>query len=187
MNTNTLTHQLSDVALHENMLGHALRFTKNSDDAADLLQDVLLKAMQKPHYFDGVNLGGWLYTIMRNLFMTQYQIKKRTTDRHVELNHYAEELISTRTYCSPDADSNLATERLFGQVARLPPSYREVIESRMNGMRYKDIANTLGIPVGTVKNRIHVARQILFSFDDSKKDRPRVDGLRRAAAKRTFI
>ena len=139
----------------------ALKLTKDYDDANDLLQDTLVKAfINKDKYADGTNLKAWLYTIMKNTFITNYQkmVRKNTFIDTSDNLHY---LNSSSVLVENDAYSNFAMEDISGSVEKLEDTYRNPFMMYFNGFKYHEISKKLNIPIGTVKNRIHIARKEL--------------------------
>ena len=139
----------------------ALRLTKDSDDANDLLQDTLMKAfINKEKYSDGTNLKAWLYTIMKNTFITNYQrmIRKNTFIDTTDNLHY---LNSNENCTENEAYSSFIMADLNNAVDSLDSSYKAPFMMYYKGFKYHEIAEKLSIPIGTVKNRIHIARKEL--------------------------
>lgn len=141
----------------------AYQFTKNNDDADDLVQDTMLKAIRYSKlYKDGTNLRGWLYTIMRNTFINSY----RATSMKSKVIETCEDLMPYQLVKS--ADGNLGENHFVGEdihraLAKLEPECYIPFIKYFEGFKYHEIAEELGIPIGTVKTRIHVARQVLKS------------------------
>lgn len=139
----------------------ALRLTKDADDADDLLQETMLKAFTNHEKFaDGTNLKAWLYTIMKNTFITNYQRDQRrntfidtTENMHFlnNSNHQTENLVN----------STFMMEDINFAIDRLEDCYRDPFIMHYRGFKYHEIADRLNIPIGTVKNRIHIARKEL--------------------------
>lgn len=139
----------------------AMRLTKDYDDANDLLQDTLVKAfLNKDKYTDGTNLKAWLYTIMKNTFITNYQrmMRKNTFIDTTDNLHY---INSSSSMVDNNALSNFAMEDINHAVEKLDESYKNPFLMYFNGFKYHEIAQKLNIPIGTVKNRIHIARKEL--------------------------
>lgn len=159
MITNSFNYQIND---HKSALkSFALNFTKNIDDADDLVQETLLKAIRYSKlYVEGTNLKGWLYTIMRNTFINEYRrmAKQRSI---IDTN---EEINSVQLYSS--ATHNQANNKFIGDdvnnaLSKLSAEYYTPFIKYFEGYKYHEIAEMLNIPIGTVKTRIHVARQSL--------------------------
>jgi RNA polymerase sigma factor (sigma-70 family) len=141
----------------------ALRLTRDTDEAADLLQDTVLKAfVHRDKFSEGTNLKAWMYTIMKNTFITNYQklVKRKTFIDTTENLHYLNSLqFTTRN----SGEQKFAMEDINKALTQLDASFREPFMMYFHGYKYHEIADKLAIPIGTVKNRIHLARQELKS------------------------
>ncbi len=130
------------------------RLTTNSDDADDLLQETLLKALCKCDYYKcDTNFNGWLYTIMYNTFLNKSRASKYNYS--MEIEHC--EHLHNRIY----VDYGYSYCELLSLVESLPDAYRVPFEMHAAGYKYHEIAEKSGISIGTVKSRIHTARQRL--------------------------
>lgn len=139
----------------------AIKLTRDVDDANDLLQDTLIKAfLNREKYLDGTNLKAWLYTIMKNTFITNYQrmIRKNTFIDNSENLRY---LNSSSTLIDNGAYSKFALEDIHKAINTLDRVYSDPFMMYFNGYKYHEISDKLEIPIGTVKNRIHIARKEL--------------------------
>ena len=139
----------------------AMRLTKDSEDANDLLQDTLMKAfLNREKYADGTNLKAWLYTIMKNTFITNYQrmMRKNTFIDTTENLHY---LNSSDNVIQNQANSTFMLDDINGAIEKLEESFKTPFMMYFRGFKYHEIAIKLDIPIGTVKNRIHIARKEL--------------------------
>ncbi|HTF82717.1 MAG TPA: RNA polymerase sigma factor [Cytophagales bacterium] len=139
----------------------ALKFTKDLDDANDLIQDTLVKALTNQDKFaNGTNLTAWLFTIMRNTFITNYQkaVRRNTfVDTTDTLFH-----INTEDYRAENAASgSFAGDDIQRALSQLSEPVRVCFMMYFNGYKYEEIAEKLNAPLGTVKNRIHIARKEL--------------------------
>lgn len=133
---------------------YTLRLTGNSDDADDLLQETLLKALCKYDYYKSdTNFNGWLYTIMHNTFVNKSRAERRYSAS--EFKHC--EHLRNRIYI----DCGYSYYELQSLVESLPDAYRVPFEMHAAGYHYHEIAKRTGLPIGTVKSRIHTARQRL--------------------------
>ena len=133
---------------------HTHRLTTNCNDADDLLQETLLKALCKSSYYRAdTNFNGWLYTIMHNTFVNKS--RKENHCSAIEIEHC--EHINNRI-C---VDCGYSYCELLSLVESLPDAYRVPFEMHAAGYKYHEIAEKLGISIGTVKSRIHTARQRL--------------------------
>ncbi|WP_170827309.1 RNA polymerase sigma factor [Arcticibacter eurypsychrophilus] len=138
------------------MKPHALKFTRDEDDAKDLIQDTLIKAIINWDKFrDDTNIKGWLFIIMRNLFVNQYRKKKYIT---CPIEH--EEGVELRV--NNTAESNMNVQYINSLLGKLPFQYKQPLQMFINGYKYNEINDILKGPIGTTKNRIHKARKILI-------------------------
>ena len=143
----------------------ALRLTGDPAQAEDLVQDTMLKAYRSwRQYRPGTNAKGWLLTILRNTFINAYRRRK--------LEPVAMDLEAIEPHAlyraveSVDPEGSffgrLVDEKVLEAVDSLPPEFREVLVlSDIEGMPYADIAETMKVPVGTVKSRLFRARRLL--------------------------
>ena len=139
----------------------ALRLTRDSEDANDLLQDTMLKAFtNRDKYTDGTNLKAWLYTIMKNTFITNYQrmVRRKTFIDTTDNLHY---INSANNSTDNQAYSTFALEDINQAIESLDSAYKTPFMMHFRGFKYHEIAAKLEIPIGTVKNRIHIARKDL--------------------------
>jgi RNA polymerase sigma-70 factor (ECF subfamily) len=139
----------------------ALRLTRDLDDAADLLQDTVLKAfVHKDKFSEGTNLKAWMYTIMKNTFITNYQklVKRKTFIDTTENLHF---INSTQFTTRNDGEQKFTMDDIQKALSTLENSFREPFMMYFHGYKYHEIADKLSIPIGTVKNRIHLARKEL--------------------------
>ncbi len=139
----------------------AMKLTRDYEEANDLLQDTLLKAFtNREKYTEGTNLKAWLYTIMKNTFITNYQkmVRKNTFIDTSDNLHY---INSNESTTDNQALSSFAMNDIETAVKALEESYRIPFVMYFRGFKYHEIADKLNIPIGTVKNRIHIARKEL--------------------------
>jgi RNA polymerase sigma factor (sigma-70 family) len=155
----TIDHQ---ICLHKPSLKtFAFRFTKNDDDAEDLVQDTLLKAIRYSDlYKEDTNLKAWLFTIMKNTFINDY----RRSKKQQKIVKTTDDLTSFQL--AKSADTNLGeglfvNEDIHKALRSLPADYLTPFIKYFEGYKYHEIADELSIPIGTVKTRIHMARQSL--------------------------
>jgi RNA polymerase sigma factor (sigma-70 family) len=139
----------------------AMKFTNDLDDANDLVQDTLIKAIRyHAMYKEGTNLRGWLYTIMRNTFINNY----RRESRHKSIIDTAGDLNSLHLLKSAsrnNGENKFVMEDINKAMEKLQPEYAVPFLKYFEGYKYHEIAEELKIPLGTVKTRIHMARQVL--------------------------
>jgi RNA polymerase sigma factor (sigma-70 family) len=133
----------------------------NDQDAEDLVQEATLRAFKFFEGFKGEDGRMWFLTIVRNTFYTQLPQKRKqalTTIFDEEINAGSSEELNPEVLLLRNAD----TERLKEALADLPPEYREVIVLRvMEELSYKQIADLIGIPIGTVMSRLARSRKRL--------------------------
>jgi RNA polymerase sigma-70 factor (ECF subfamily) len=150
----------------------ALRMTRNPADAEDLLQETYLRAYRGFGGFEqGTNLKAWLYRILTNTYINQYRARKRRFDE-TELDE-AEDLYLYRRLGGLEAVSagRSAEDELMdwftdaevkAAVESLPEQFRmAVLLADVEGFSYKEIAEILDIPIGTVMSRLHRGRKSL--------------------------
>jgi RNA polymerase sigma-70 factor (ECF subfamily) len=143
----------------------ALRLTRNPEQAQDLVQDTYVRALRYQHSFEaGTNMKAWLFAIMRNLFWDRF---KSSHKDDVSLDDVGEFPLYDKLKDSaeiPEAEvlDKLAAGEVVKAIEHLPPLHREVVLLvDVEGFSYKDAAQVLGIPIGTVMSRLHRARQQL--------------------------
>lgn len=143
------------------LMQSALKFTRNHDDASDLVQETLIKAIRYENkYEDGTNLRGWLFTIMRNTFINNYRSLARKTAVMVQNVDPWSYPINENT-SKNIGEGKFMMEDINKAMASLDPVHSVPFLRYFEGYKYHEIAEELGIPIGTVKTRIHVARKIL--------------------------
>ncbi|MGK7397432.1 MAG: RNA polymerase sigma factor [Candidatus Cyclobacteriaceae bacterium M3_2C_046] len=140
---------------------HALKFTKDVEDANDLIQETRLKAITNREKFKtGTNLKAWLFTIMRNTFITNYQkMSRRKTVLDSTDNLH---LLNSGDYVASNyGESKFVLEDIKNAMGQVDDQFKTPFMMHFRGLKYQEIAEKLSIPIGTVKNRIHVARKLL--------------------------
>jgi len=151
-----------EVARHHGrkIYNYAYRLSGNPEDAADLTQDVLLRVRRGLHTYTPGSFDGWLWRITRNAFLDLVRKRKRRPTAPLPDDERASEL------AAPSPDEVLATIRLGEDVQnallKLPYDFREaVVLCDVVGLTYEEIAEVAGVPVGTVRSRIHRGRKQL--------------------------
>ncbi len=139
----------------------AINFTRNLEDAEDLMQDTLLKALRyKNNFEDGTNFKGWLYTIMRNIFINNYKRKKL---QNTFVDSTANQFFLNSGKVSDDTVNRKVNEKDINKaITGLPQEYRTPFQMFVDGYHYDEIAGAMAIPMGTVKSRIFHARKRLM-------------------------
>jgi RNA polymerase sigma-70 factor (ECF subfamily) len=151
--------------LLDGLRGAALRLTRNPHDADDLLQETTMRAWRFwGHYEQGSNLRAWLHRILLNTFVNNYRRARRERELLQQLQR---QQLSTE----PDAQSESAepgfvraslSDELQLRLDELPEDFRAVLWAvAVDDLSYREAADTLGCPVGTVMSRLHRARRLL--------------------------
>lgn len=169
MSTPKFERQL--VELQGNLLNFAYILTSNRDDAYDLLQDTTLKALDnESKYVDNTNFKGWVFTIMRNIFINKYRRMVRSEtiiDKTEDLYH----LNQAQDSGFDTPDGSYAVREINAAINSFGDEYRIPFSMHVAGFKYSEIAEKMNLPLGTVKSRIYFARQRLQSQLKDYKDR----------------
>jgi RNA polymerase sigma-70 factor (ECF subfamily) len=138
----------------------AYRLTNNYEDARDLIQETALRAYTNKEKFEmGTNFHAWVVTIMRNTFINFYRKKKNRATSCEPTGSYVFE--SEANHEDNMALSNLMMSELKAIIRELSDTYSIPFTLFYEGYKYEEIAEYLGLPIGTVKSRIFFARQYL--------------------------
>ncbi len=155
------TFQNRLMGLQANLLNFAYMLTSNRDDAYDLLQDTTLKALDnREKYVDNTNFKGWVFTIMRNIFINNYRrIARSATVIDQTEDCYHLNLSQDSGLESPDG--SYAAAEITSAINEFPEKYRVPFSMHVAGYKYNEIADEMNLPLGTIKSRIFFARQEL--------------------------
>ena len=150
----------------------ALRMTRNAADAEDLVQETMMRGYRSFDTFaEGTNLRAWLYRILTNAFINRYRSKKRRP-METDLADVEDLYLYKRVSTMENAAGSLSAEDQFldlftdeevkSAVEGLPDTFKlPVILADVEGFAYKEIAEMLDIPVGTVMSRLHRGRKAM--------------------------
>jgi RNA polymerase sigma-70 factor (ECF subfamily) len=150
------------------LYGVAMRICRDPDTAKDLVQETLLRAMCAWSSFEpGSNVRAWLFRILTNAFINGY--RKRRRHQRFATERPGDAL--TALYGRDQDRTDDVTQELYGNelgdevagaLGKLGPDYRDVVErADLKGQKYKDIAEDLHVPIGTVMSRLFRARRVL--------------------------
>jgi RNA polymerase sigma-70 factor (ECF subfamily) len=150
----------------------ALRMTRNPSDAEDLVQETYLKAYRAFGSFkEGTNLKAWLYRILTNTFINSYRARKRRPEQTdiddvEDLYLYRRlgglEAVSAGRSAEEEVLEHFTEGEVKAAVEALPEQFRmAVLLADVEGFSYKEIAEILDIPIGTVMSRLHRGRKAL--------------------------
>ena len=157
----TVEFQTRLMSLQANLLNFAYMLTSNRDDAHDLVQDTTLKALDNADkYVENTNFKGWVFTIMRNIFINNYRrvmCNATVVDQTEDLYHL--NLSQDSGIDSPE--ESYSVQEITAAINEFPEKYRIPFSMHVAGYKYNEIADETGLPLGTVKSRIFFARQQL--------------------------
>ena len=163
----------------------AMRYTKNPEDAQDLVQDTYAKAYTSFHQFEpGTNLKAWLYRVLTTTFINTYrkdQRRPQTSDSELEDWQIAEASSHTSDQGKSSEDvvlENLPDSDIKNALAEIPEEFRMAVYlADVEGFSYKEIADIVGVPAGTVMSRLHRGRkQLREKLTDYARERGYVKG-----------
>ncbi|MDR2562364.1 MAG: RNA polymerase sigma factor [Prevotellaceae bacterium] len=153
------------IALKDSLTKFAYSLSPDSDDARDLVQDTFLKALSSNgQYDDKSNLRAWLFAIMRNTFINNY---RRNITHTLTFDSSDNQFIINSRPGPNNAESSYALIEINCMIDALESELRIPFRMHTFGYKYKEIAEALGLKIGTVKSRIFFSRRKLM---ESLKD-----------------
>lgn len=160
---------MSTVEFNTHLVGHrkaleyfAISLCDNREDARDLMQDTFLKAIvYRDKFRDATNLKAWLYTIMKNTFINSYRRKAKARKLMVKTDDLPPNALRIESRETNPA-AQLGASEAERVVSELQSEYRVPFTMHHEGFKYHEIAESLSLPIGTVKSRIFMARQKLM-------------------------
>ena len=158
MTAEQFNHRL--LGLQHKMYNYALSLTTNQEDANDLVQETNYRALSsKDKYTMNTNFSAWVHTIMRNSFINNYRRKYKMQQTPVLVDEisYLSNLHST--FDTPEV-YHMAGE-INNCMKKLHSDFKTPLKLHMEGFKYKEIAEQLNMPIGTVKSRIFFGRKKL--------------------------
>ncbi len=148
--------------MKSNLQRFAMSLTSDRDTALDLVQDTYLKAITyKDKFVDYTNLKAWVFTIMKNTFINNYRrnVKENTIIDGTQDLYYINQP-HDKGFISPE--SSLSENEIERAIDSLSDEFRIPFRMHVDGYKYKEIADELGLKIGTVKSRIFFTRQKLM-------------------------
>jgi len=160
MTTYEFNNQL--IGMKSNLQRFAMSLTSDRDLALDLVQDTYVKAItHKEKFADFTNLKAWVFTIMKNTFINNYRrnVKENTIIDGTQDLYYINQP-SDKGFISPE--SNYSEGEIKKAIDSLEDDFKVPFRMHIEGYKYKEIAEELGLKIGTVKSRIFFTRQKLM-------------------------
>jgi RNA polymerase sigma-70 factor (ECF subfamily) len=161
MEANEFYNQLLD--LEQSLMNYAYRLKLGNDDARDLVQETYLKALlNRDKFVDNGYLKAWTITIMRNTFINNY---RHNVLHNTHCDRTEESFYINQTKCSgsDNPDSIYSVTEITKNIEQLKDKFRVPFKMYVAGYRYREIANTINLNIGTVKSRIFLARKVLMN------------------------
>lgn len=149
------------LSVQTELLNFAYKLTTDREEANDLLQETSLKALDnEDKYTAETNFKGWIYTIMRNIFINNYRkaLRDQTYVDQTDNQFYLNQNIDIE---GDSTEGSYDLKEMRRIVNALPKEYRIPFSMYVSGFKYREIADKLGLPLGTVKSRIYFTRQKL--------------------------
>ena len=149
------------LGLHDKLLYYALSLTTDKDKAQDLLQETYLKALTyREKFVANTNFKAWIYTIMKNTFINNYRRNVKTRNTFDGTNNESHLKFHKDKNC-PSPESIYNSKEIIKCINDLENEYKVPFNMFLDGFKYKEIAEDLNLPLGTVKSRIFFTRKKL--------------------------
>ena len=150
------TFEKEILELEDNLSRYAYSLTTNRDDAKDLVQETFFKALNNQDKFnEHTNIKAWVYTIMKNTFINDY---RRRSKRQSLFSEDVHEYVINNRPGDMGPEQEFGFRELTSIVNDLEPEFRIPFQMHDNGFKYQEIAEELGLHLGTVKSRMHFSR-----------------------------
>lgn len=160
-----------DILYSEKFFNAAMGMARNVNDAKDLIQETSLKALRFDSKFSGVNLGGWLYMILKNTFINKTRFHYYHKIQLYECPElFSDEWLEPEVYTNDNkrgASSDL--EWLSISINKLHKAQREPLQMAIDGLKMSEIAEKINKPTGTIKSRIFKAKRELKKMYDQNR------------------
>ena len=156
---NSMTFKKDLIGVHYYLLRFSYKLTSDREEANDLLQETSLKALDnEDKYMPDTNFKGWIYTIMRNIFINNYRkvVRDQTFVDQTD-NQYHLSMPQGSGIASTEGAYDL--KEMHRIVNALPRDYKVPFSMHVSGFKYREIAARLGLPLGREKSRIFFTRQ----------------------------
>lgn len=149
------------MSIQSKMLKFAYMLTSNRDDAYDLLQDTTLKVLDnESKYAENINFRGWVFTIMRNIFINNYRRRVRSATI-VDSTEDLARLNLAQDSAEESPEGAYGVNEITEAINNFSEDFRIPFSMHIAGYKYSEIAEKMQLPLGTVKSRIYVARKRL--------------------------
>lgn len=149
------------VNMQEELRRYACRLTIDPHEADDLVQETALKALtNKDKFTEGTNFKGWMYTIMKNIFINDYR-KNAREQTYVDKTDNLHFIDSSQDLFADCIEKKYDNKELKKVIMSLPNDFRIPFVMFTSGYKYREISDKLNLPIGTVKSRIFSTRKRL--------------------------
>lgn len=159
----TTEFNLQLINMESSLVKFAYQFVLNKPDVKDLVQETCLKVLLgRDKYIDNLNFKSWVFTIMKNAYINEYRRKYRKNkcfDKTKELISLSNKIAAG----TDDPEAVYSASEIDRNISLLDDTFLIPFNMHLNGYKYKEIAEELGMKVGTVKSRIFFSRKKLMA------------------------